>query len=203
MTQLLGYVAAGTRGQTPEGAELIERHGVCDVVDRTAHQNVCNRLEKVQKCYRSFEAFLPHLSGTEKVQSSVALALLEKVALHGQLSFRLAYPGDAPNDTAPDGRTYLAACRARRKAREAWQQAAETAMQVLTDRLPARDHLLVRRGKGMTLDLLVASDVEPELPDLIAPAIHAARRAAPRAQFVVSGLWAPLSFAKAGLCVNE
>ncbi|MEM9425084.1 MAG: hypothetical protein AAGA06_00125 [Pseudomonadota bacterium] len=203
MTQLLGYVAAGTRGDTPEGVDLIEHHGVFHVMDRAMNQHACKRLEKVQKCYRAFEAFLPHLSGTKKMQSATTLALLEKVARHGQLSFRLAYPRGAPTDTAHNGRTYLAACRARRKAREAWQDAAETAMHVLADHLPARDRLLVRRNTAMTLDLLVESDTEPGLRDLIAPAVLAARQAAPWAHFAVSGLWAPMSFARAGMCTNE
>ena len=194
MSQLLGYLRVKAPTSCPSGVNLVECDSVLHVIDQHSPATAHHRLESQQACFRSFEAFLPHVAACHEMSAGQILGRIDTLAGQGQLSMTLVRSDDSPLADAPNGRAYLQARVARKKADIAWQETSALTMERLAACLPGNGRLLSRRGSVLALDVLLPSHIEPELPAILEKAFRIARQAMPLARFAASGLWAPVSF---------
>lgn len=196
MTTLLGWTYASVDRPAPVDVRLKRTGALAEVHGLRSPSRPTDWLVQAQACFRAFEAFLPHVPGSERMKADAIGERLSSIRSLGQLRLRMA-----PSDTTPvrpvgSGRAHLQRLRERRAAEHDWHRRARDALDAVASALPVLGRCRAAPGKAATLDLLVPVVLEPELDGRLADAVAAAQRLwSGDAEVTASGLWVPIAFA--------
>ncbi len=198
MSDLLGWVRAGTAPPADNGLRLLEGELVSRVHETAPSATARERLTKLQECHRNFDAFLPHVTGADTPEDSKLRARMDRLAGFGQLCLCLSQPPRADMPKAATGRGYLRRRRNLRARDAEWRAAAEKTLLSLARSLPARGHRLRKGASTVALDLLIPSKLETGIRNRLTGLIGASGFSVFPGRLAASGLWVPLSFADGG-----